>query len=132
MKINATDKTTFGTYLGLNLQEKVLLAKQRNLFSKEHLANLEKIENDGLFASLDITKTYTIHRRKNGKSIIIPTRHLTLENQASRVKIDSLNNVYVPTSDNNNVYFYIHKLIKIFSNEYNLAEKIKQAFETLG
>ena len=52
--------------------------------------------------------------------------------QTGRVKIDSLNDVYVPTSDNNNVYFYIHKLIKIFSNEYNLAEKIKQAFETLG
>jgi len=132
MNTNAVNNISFGTYLGINLQEKVLYAKSRNMFTSEQTKNLEKIENDGFFSILEIADKYQVHRQKNGKSVIGKEKCLTLGNEVNKTVIDNLKEVFIPTPDNKQLYFNAHKFIKIFNDNYNLAEKIKLAFENIG
>lgn len=132
MNTNAVNNISFGTYLGINLQEKVLYAKSRNMFTSEQTKNLEKIENDGFFSILEIADKYQVHRQKNGKSVIGKEKCLTLGNEVNKIVIDNLKEVFIPTPDNKQLYFNAHKFIKIFNDNYNLAEKIKLAFENIG
>ena len=129
---NSNNRMTFGTYLGINMQEKVLLAKQRGLFSKEQLANLEKIEGDALDAVLEISKKYVIHSVNNKKGILETRWHLTLHNGPEKTNIVSADSIYRPTNSNNNIIFLPHKFVKLFDNDFSLAEKVKAAWNSLA
>lgn len=132
MKINANSKISFGTYLGAEFQEKVLYAKSKNIFTKEQMHNLEKIENDGLMAVIDISDKYLIHKYNNGKSAFDVLKCLTLGNGNFKTIIADLSDAYKPTSNNKKRYFFVHKFVKIFDNDFNLAEKIKQTFNSFN
>lgn len=135
MKIQNTQNCkytpSFGTYLGINMQEKILLAKQRNLFSQEQLANLNKIENDGIEAFLDIATKYIIHSTNKRKGTMQVHRHLVLKNDFNKTSITNVDDLYRELG-NNKISFLMHKFTHLFDDKFALAEKIKTAWETLS
>lgn len=128
---NSNNRMTFGTYLGINMQEKVLLAKQRGLFSKEQLANLEKIEEDGLDAVLDITRKYAIHSINNKKGVLKTHWQITLNKGTERTDVADVDSMYRPHTDDNKVIFMPTKFVKLFDNDFSLPEKVKAAWDYL-
>ena len=120
----------FGTYLGLKMQDKVLLAKQRNMFSAEQLNNLERIENDGLDAVLEIVNKYKI-LRKNDKGIVLDNECLTISNGRNNRTISSMKDIIVPTYDKKKRYFHMNKFVKLFNDDFKLFEKIQDGFKNL-
>jgi len=120
----------FGTYFGVNLQEKILLGKACNAFDNKQLEMITKIENDGLSTVLEISNKYKLIRKNNKKHLDI-RKHLTVSDSYNNVVIDELKGVYRPTADDKKCYFYIDRFVKIFDEEYNLAEKIKKGCEQL-
>jgi len=123
---NSGYKQSFGTYLGANIQDKILLCQKRNMFTPERIANLMKIEDDGLDAVLDIYDTLDIRRTQNNKALLTVKKYLTLNKQGQKTIISKMEGVIEPTSDNKKSYFRLHKFIKFFDNEFNLADKIQK------
>ena len=115
--------------MGINIQEKILLAKKRGIFTSKHFEVLSKIEDDGIEAVLDITDKYKIVRSGN-KSTIIPVKSLTVSDLYNNVVIDTLGNIYRPTNDNKQLYFNVVKFAKLFDEGFNLADKIKKTYDT--
>ncbi len=127
---NNENNPYFGTYLGLKMQEKVLFAKQKGMFSPEQLRNLERIESDGLDAVLEIVNKYKI-KKVNNKSIILNNECLTVGNGYKNENICELNDIVVPTSDKRLSRFLMYKFIKLFNNDFNLAEKIQAGYNKM-
>lgn len=123
---------SFGTYLGLELQEKVILAKNRGMFSKKQLANLEKIEDDGILASLDLYKKFIIKKQNNKKGTMVAKKILILKDGTNKVDIADLSHVFEPVPNTNRVVFHINRFLSIFNDEFNLPQKIQQAWEKLS
>ena len=134
MKIQSTQNYqythTFGTYFSINMQEKILLAKQRNLFSKEQLANLAKIENDGFEALLDIAQKFVIHSSKRQKGTMRTHKQLILKDEFNKTPIADIDDIY-RYIDKNKASFLMHKFTHLFDDSYELPQKIKIANETL-
>lgn len=121
---------SFGTYLGINLQDKILLARQRNIFTKEQLTNLEKIENDGLEVFMDIAKKYMIHPNKQGKSFMKGHQYLVLGNEVKNTVIANIDHIFRDIG-NNKAVFLMHKFTHLFDDSFALADKIKTAWDTV-
>ena len=129
---NTQHKPSFGTYLGINMQEKVMLAKQRNAFSKEQLTNLEKIEEDGFIALLELYDKYVIKTVNNKKGIMTTQKVLNLVKEGHKVELADVTFAYDSTSYKNKLVFFTNKFLKIFNDDFNLAQKIEQAWEKLS
>ncbi len=131
MRVEFNQKSPhFGTYLGVRMQEKVLLAKQRNMFSSEQLKNLERIENDGLDAVLEIVNKFKILRKKD-KGILLSNECLTIGDGHNHTAISDMNEIIVATPDKKKSYFHMHKFVKMFNDDFKLPEKIQEGFKNL-
>ena len=126
---NNNYNTSFGTYMGIHMQEKILLGKTRGVFSQKQLEVLTKIEEDGINAVLEITDKYKI-MCIGKKSTIVPVKSLTLGDLYNNIVIQTLDKVYRPTNDNQRLYFNIVQFAKLFDEDFNLAEKIKKSYES--
>lgn len=123
-------KPSFGTYLGLNMQEKILLAKQRDILSSEQLNNLAKIENDGLNVVLEITNKYFLRKNKDNKGLLNLEKFVTLSNGRKSVDISDMKDIIEVHAKNKNS-FYMHKFVKLFNNDFDLFGKIEKASKLL-
>ena len=121
---------SFGTYLGINMQEKILLAKQRSSFSSKWHEVLLKLEDDGYEGVLEISDKYKI-TRVGKKSTMCRFKNLTLSDLHNSVVIDSLENVYRLTENKKNFYFNMTRFLEILDEKFNLAEKVKKGYEEL-
>ena len=130
MKINKiqNNNPTFGTQIGKNLQEKILLGKSRNFFSDEQCENLMKIENDGFPGVLDIVDKIIVKRVNNKSNIIIEKQLALLNESKEKIVISDLNNVYKPRA-NNKLSFSFECFVEYFKDKYNLAGKIEEAYK---
>lgn len=132
MKINKIQNNNqnpaFGTRIGSIMQEKIALVKARSAFSLKQCDNLNKIENDGLSAVLDIVDKIIIKRVNNKSSMVLEKQLALLSESKERVIIDVLSDVYKPRT-NNKLYFSLESFAKLFSDEYNLAGKIEEAYK---
>ena len=135
MKIQRTENNnipSFKTYLGLELQEKLLLAKSRSMLSREQLRNLTRIEDNGSNTVLDITKKILIKNFGTKKSSAEIKRILSLKNNTDAIEIDDLSHIYTPTPSGNQIAFNLHKFLRLFDDKFDLPSKIQQACEKLS
>ena len=116
--------------MGLNLQEKIHLCRDKGFFNSEQTRNITKIEDDGLNVVLDIVDKYVIKRVKNKNQLEI-SKCLAVISEGNKVIIDSMDQIYKRSSNNNLFNFLSHQFAKLFNDEYKLAEKIKSAYESL-
>lgn len=124
---NQRHKQSFGTYLGVNIQEKILLCQQRKMFTPERLKNLEKIEDDGFYAVLEITDKLLLRRSKDNKTILTDLKKvLTFNNNGKKVTVSDLNDVYEPIRKNTKYIFHTDKFMRLFDNDFDLAGKIQK------
>ena len=135
MKVNGLDNNkytpSFGTYLGINLQEKIVLAQSRNALSKEQLANLRKIEENGNNLLLEIGDKFVISSVNNKKGIMKIKKVLNLTDGINKVEIADVSHAYEDSNTRNKFIFRIEKFLKIFNDNFNLDQKIEQASEKL-
>ena len=120
---------SFGTYLGVNLQEKIILAQSRNAFSKEQYANLHKIEDDGKNLFLELADRYVISSVNNRKGIMKIKKVLNLTDGINKVEIADVSHAYEDSNTRNKFIFRIERFLKIFNDDFNLSQKIEQASE---
>lgn len=120
----------FGTYLGVNMQEKILLAKHRGILSSEQLRNLSKIEDDGLNVVLEISNRYFIKKDSSNKGLLDLQKHLTLSNYRKSINIVNMKGIIEQYSKTKDV-FHMQKFIKLFNDDFNLADKIEKGYKLL-
>lgn len=134
MQINKVQNynTSFGTYYGADLANRIIMLQNKGLVSAEHLRNFEKIKNDGSECILDVAEKYKIITRSNNKKGSFEKfRFLTLSDFSKKeVVITGMQDMFSPASSNREI-FHAHKFLKLFTDEYNLADKIKKAVEKL-
>lgn len=132
-KIENTKYTpSFGTYFGINLQEKIMLAEKRRMLSKEQLENLNKIEDNGINAFLELADKYVVKSVNNKKGTMEVKKVLNLANEYDKIGIADVSFAYSPTAVKNRYVFHINKFLNIFNDDFNLAQKIEQAWEKLS
>lgn len=134
MQINKVQNynTSFGTYYGADLANRIIMLQNKGLVSAEHLRNFEKIKNDGSECILDVAEKYKIITKSNNKKGSFEKfRFLTLSDFSKKeVVITDMQDMFSPASSNREI-FHAHKFLKLFTDEYNLADKIKKAVEKL-
>ena len=134
MQINGVQNynTSFGTYYGADLANRIIMLQNKGLVSAEHLRNFEKIKNDGSELMLDITEKYKILvKGNNKKSAFVKFKFLTLSDvSGNEVVIADMQDMYTPAANNKEI-FHAHKFLKLFTDEYNLADIVKKAVEKL-
>ena len=114
------------------MQDKVMLAKQRNMFNTEQLANLVKIENDGLDAALDIATKYVIRAQGKTKGVMKLQNILALNNGFKREELYNMDNIIQSIPNTTKSYFHMHRFIKLFDDDFKLFEKIQEAWKKLS
>lgn len=136
MNIKKIDNTgyipAFGTYFGVNLQEKVLLAEKRHVLSNEQLTNLHKIEDNGINAILELGDKYVIKSVNNKKGTMTVKKILNLATEGNKIEVADVSFAYEPTVTKNKFIFFTNKFLNIFNDDFNLAQKIEQAWEKLS
>ena len=131
MQVNQIhNNTLFGTSIGINMQEKILLCKSKNRFPSENNKNLLKIEDDGLPAVLEIVNKFKLKKIIN-KHNIPHTKTLDLIVKGKSYTIDKLENIFTGNHNDTLLCFNCSNFAKLFSDEYNLAEKIKTAYKSI-
>lgn len=125
------NRQSFGTYLGINMQEKVLLAKQRGMLTQAELNNLSKIESDDLNAVLEITNRYFIVKNKDNKGLLNFKKYLTLSNGRKSVDICDMKGI-IEAHTKNKDFFHMHKFVKLFNDDFDLAGRIEKAGKLLA
>ena len=134
MQINKVQNynTSFGTYYGADLANRIIMLQNKGLVSAEHLRNFEKIKNDGTELMLDISEKYKIITKNNNqKGTFTKFRFLTLSDMTGKeVILADMQDMFSSAGKNKEV-FHAHKFLKFFTDEYNLADKIKKAVEKL-
>ena len=121
---------SFGTSIGANIQEKILLCKSKNRFSAVNDKNLLKIEDDGLPAVLEIVNKFKLKKIINKRNIP-HTKTLDLIVKGKGYTIDKLENVFTGNHNDSILCFNCLNFAKLFSEEYNLAEKIKMTYKSI-
>lgn len=134
MKIQNVDHKqyiSFKSHIGPELQEKILLAQKRQMFSKEQFENLQKIKNDGINAVLELTKKIIIKKTHN-KNVLEAKRIISLKSDNKSYEIMDISDVFEPVKSREKVIFHVHKFIKIFDDQFNLPLKIQQAWKAIS
>lgn len=130
-KISKQKQPLFKSCIGKELQEKILLAKSRKLFTKEQSVILKKIEDDGLDAVLELSNKIVIIKQNGKKGVVdmMPVLSLKKENKSHDIADMSFSFTKIPLKKQS--IFHIHKFLRIFNEDFNLPEKIKKAWEQL-
>ena len=128
---NYNNNPSFGTIFGVGLANRLMQVDERKMLNPEHIANIEKIKNDGNTFILDLTDKYKIVKKNNAKGIFKKFLYLTLSDvNGKEVELKDMTDVLTPFAKDKNV-FHISKFLKIFESEYKLADKVIENSKTL-
>lgn len=121
---NYNNKPSFGTVMGVALAEKLTIAQERGMLRPEHTANIERIKNDGKFLILDFVDKYKIVSKGNEKGVFKKFLYLTLMDiNGKEVALKDASDLLSPFSKDKNI-FHLSKFLKLFSDDYRLADDI--------